>query len=148
MLKISTILVITALIAYPTSSIYCSSTCIDYISACFDETPQGCWVCANHIFNINSNLSSSTPCAPLNQSTILANELSNTAMSLYGYSSSEPTPVTCTNYMFSGQYTANSYLSKTFSNIPLNHYAVVVRFSVGYLGTWSTLDGLRLNLKD
>jgi len=69
-------------------------------------------------------------------------------MSLYGYNSDSLTPVTCTNYTFSGKYTANSYLSKSFTNIPLNHYALVVRFSVGYLGTWSANDGLRLNLQD
>ena len=51
---------------------YCSSTCIDYTGACFDDTPQGCYVCANTIFNINSNSSSATPCSPADQTTIIA----------------------------------------------------------------------------
>jgi len=69
-------------------------------------------------------------------------------MSLFGYTSSNPTPHTCTNYTFSGQYTANDYISKNFSGIPLNHYALVIRYNVGYLGNWSSTDYLRLNLQD
>ena len=69
-------------------------------------------------------------------------------MSLFGYTSSSPTPLICTNYTFSGQYTADDYLTKNFTNIPLNHYAVVVRFNVGYMGFWDNQDYLRLNLVD
>lgn len=69
-------------------------------------------------------------------------------MSLFGYSTSSPIPHTCTNYTFSGQYTSADYLSKNFTNIPLNHYALVVRFNVGYLGIWNYNDYLRLNLQD
>ena len=61
------------ILANPTNSLYCSSTCIDYTGACFDETPAGCWVCANHIFNFNSDLTSTTHCTPLSQSTVIAN---------------------------------------------------------------------------
>ena len=57
----------------PVLSTYCSSTCIEYVDACFDDTPQGCWVCANNVFNMHSNLTSSTPCTQAPQTTILAN---------------------------------------------------------------------------
>lgn len=73
MLKFRLITITLLLLVIPISSLYCSSTCIDYTGACFDETPSGCWVCANHIFNFNSDLSSSTRCTPLSQSTVLAN---------------------------------------------------------------------------
>jgi hypothetical protein len=69
-------------------------------------------------------------------------------MSLTGYTSSKASTVTCTNYTFSGQYTNQDYISKNFTNIPLNHYSILVRFSVGYIGTWGLNDSLRLNLQD
>jgi hypothetical protein len=56
-----------------TLQLYCSSTCADYTQACFDDTPYGCWVCAFHIFNLNANLTSTTPCSLLSQTSIIAN---------------------------------------------------------------------------
>jgi hypothetical protein len=69
-------------------------------------------------------------------------------MSLFGYTTSNPTPKTCSNYTFSGEYSSNDYLYKNFTGIPLNHYALVVRFSVGYIGNWTEGDVLELNLQD
>lgn len=116
---------------------FCSSSCIDFKDTCFNETSAGCIVCANNIYNMNANFSSTTPCTPLSQRTLLANDLPNTpTMSLTGFTSSKTTPVTCTNYTFSGQYTNSDYLFKNYTGIGLNHYAIVVRFSVGYIGTW------------
>ena len=144
-----TALVAVLLICQSRAEPYCSSTCVDYTGACFDDTPTGCWACATSIYDLHINSSSTTdPCVILPQTTILADELSNTAMSLFGYDSSSLTPHTCTNYTFSGQYTSTDYLSKNFTGIPLNHYALVVRYNVGYLGTWSDTDYLRLNLQD
>ena len=145
--KILILLLLTAL-TQTTLNTYCSSTCIDYTGACFDETPQGCWVCADHIYNMISTIGAANPCSVKNQVTVLAKELPNTAMSLFGYTSTNPTPFTCTNYTFSGEYTANDYIYKNFTGIPLNHYALVVRFNVGYIGIWDTTDVLRLNLQD
>lgn len=125
-----------SLLLISASGLYCSSTCIDYTGACFDETPQGCWVCATNIFNMNANLSSATPCTAKSQNTIIANELPNTGMTLAGYTSTKTSTVTCTNYTFSGTYTNADYIYKNFTGIPLNHYALVVRFSVGYIGQW------------
>lgn len=141
-------LLITALLIASTLSIFCSSTCADYVQACYNETPQGCYACADHIYELNANMSSTTPCTTKSQITVLAKELSNTNMTLFGYTSSQYTPVTCTNYTFSGQYTNSDYIFKNFTNIPLNHYALVVRFNVGYIGTWSNTDYLRLKLED
>ena len=124
---------------------YCSSTCIEYTGACFDDTPQGCWACADSIYNIQANLFSATPCSLADQTTIVAQELDNSPlMDLTGYTSSTPTPLTCTNYTFSGQYTSTDFLSKNFTGIPLNHHSLVIRFNVGYLGLWDTTDALRL----
>lgn len=69
-------------------------------------------------------------------------------MSIFGYSTSNPSFLTCNNYTFSGQYVATDYLYKNFTNIPLNHYALVVRFNVAFLGTWTSSQGLRLFLQD
>jgi len=110
---------------------------VDYVSACYDDTPQGCYVCAYKIYNLAANLSSTTPCSLLNQTSIITKELPNVGMSLAGYTSTKSSTITCTNYTFSGQYTSNDYLDKNFTNIPLNHYALVIRFNVGYIGAWS-----------
>jgi hypothetical protein len=142
------ILLLTLCLITPSFQIYCSSTCIDYVDTCFDDTPQGCYVCANHIYNQNANMSSTTPCGLLAQTSIIANDLPNTNMALTGYSSSKTTTITCTNYTFSGQYTNQDYISKNFTNIPLNHYSIIVRFNVGYIGTWTLNDSLRLTLQD
>ena len=69
-------------------------------------------------------------------------------MDLSGYSSSNLNPLTCTNYTFSGEYVSTDYLFKNFTSIPSNHYAIVVRFNVGYMGFWDTNDTLRLSLED
>lgn len=107
-------------------------------------------VCANSIYNLNANSSSpSSPCNLLSQRTIVANDLPNTpSMSLTGFTSSKSTPVTCTNYTFSGQYTNSDYLFKNYTNIRLNHYAIVIRFSIGYIGSWQTSDQLRVSAVD
>lgn len=106
-------------------------------------------VCANSIYNLNANSSATNPCSILPQRTLVAQDLPNSpTMSLTGFTSSKSTPITCTNYTFSGQYVNSDYLFKNYTGIPLNHYAIVVRFSVGYIGTWSQADYLRLGLAD
>lgn len=133
----TTLLISLALLLTLTQQYFCSSSCIDFINTCSDETPAGCTICANNIYNLLGNTSSTTPCTLASQRTIVANDLPNTpAMSLAGFTSSKTTPVTCTNYTFSGQYTSLDYLFKNYTGIPLNHYAIVVRFNVGYIGTW------------
>lgn len=135
MLKTTLLALLFAALGVLAQEPYCSSTCIDYTGACFDETSQGCWACADHIFNMNIVWGAADPCAIKTQTTVLAKELPNTpSMSLFGYTSSNPTPLTCTNYTFSGQYIASDYIYKNFTGIPLNHYALVVRFNVGYMG--------------
>ena len=57
-------------------------------------------------------------------------------INLNGYSTSNNTLVTCDKYSFSGSYTAGGFISKTFNNIPLNHYQIVIRFSLGMIGSW------------
>ena len=39
---------------------------------------------------------------------------------------------------------SGDYISKTFSNIPLNHYELVVRFGIGFMGTWDANDKILL----
>jgi hypothetical protein len=147
--KLTLLALLLLLLAAPAAAYFCSSACIDYVGTCFNETTAGCMVCANNIFNINANWSSPTPCSLAPQRTIVANDLPNSpSMSLAGFTSSSPTPVTCSNYTFSGQYASADYLAKNYSGIALNHYAVVVRFNVGFVGAWSETDYLRLALTD
>lgn len=61
-----------------------------------------------------------------------------------GYSSSKPTPFLCSTYHLSGQYAAGDFLQKTFTNIPLNHYQLIIRFGIAYLGAWSLNDETQL----
>ena len=136
-------------LAAPALQYFCSSACIDFKGTCFNETAAACMVCANNIYNLNANWSSATPCSLLPQRTVVAQDLANSpSMSLTGYTSSQSTPVTCTNYTFSGQYTSADYLFKNYTGIALNHYAIVVRFNVGYIGTWAETDFLRVALTD
>lgn len=65
-------------------------------------------------------------------------------MSLVGYSSSKANPYVCSIYTFSGKYVNSDYLSKNFTGIGANHYELVIRFNVGYIGTWSSSDNLQL----
>ncbi len=44
------------------------------------------------------------------------------SMSLDGYSTSNNVQVTCDKYLFSGAYVNGGYISKTFNNLPTNHY--------------------------
>lgn len=135
------LLLITIVFVNQTSSLFCSTSCMDYKIGCQDETANGCLICANTIYNLNANTSSATPCTLLSQRTIVANDLPNIpSMPLTGFTSSKTTPVTCTNYTFSGQYTNQDYLFKNYTTIALNHYAVVIRFSIGYIGTWQISD--------
>lgn len=142
-------LLIALSIITPALQLYCSTACADYLSACFDDTPNGCYACAPHVFNLSRNMTSANPsCSLLTQNSMIYNELPNLNMALTGYTSSKPSPITCTNYTFSGQYTNQDFISKNFTNIPTNHYSIIIRFSVGYIGTWTTNDVLRLTLQD
>jgi len=61
------------MIYHATSDPYCSSTCVDYTGACFDDTPTGCWACATSIYHLNIvNQTGIDPCVILPQTTILA----------------------------------------------------------------------------
>lgn len=53
----------------------------------------------------------------------------------------------CGSYNISGKYTANGYLYKSWTGLGLNHYQGVIRFSVGYMGTWSS-ENMRLIVSD
>jgi hypothetical protein len=67
-------------------------------------------------------------------------------MDLTGYTTSKPQPQACSIYTVSGQYVAGDYIRKTFTSIPLNHYQIVIRFSVGYIGSWSQSDSMLLEV--
>jgi hypothetical protein len=69
-------------------------------------------------------------------------------MILASYTSSNLSSVTCSVYTLSGQYVDIDYISKNFTNINPSHYQLVIRFSVGYIGTWSATDHLKLVIND
>ena len=69
-------------------------------------------------------------------------------MDIGGYSTDNPSPIQCGEYWLSGQYTAGSYLSKTFNGLGTNHYQIVIRFGVGYIGSWDELDQMQVLMDD
>jgi hypothetical protein len=58
-------------------------------------------------------------------------------MSLIGYTGSTPHTKPCGNMTFSGTYVNTDYIFKNFTNINTEHYELIIRFNVGYFGTWS-----------
>jgi hypothetical protein len=69
-------------------------------------------------------------------------------MILASYTSSNMSSHTCSVYTLSGQYIDSDYISKNFTGINPSHYQLVIRFSVGYIGTWSVSDHLQLVIND
>ena len=69
-------------------------------------------------------------------------------MSITGYETSKPETSTCGAYSLSGKYIKNDYISKKFSipNTNGNHYQLVIKFVVAYIGSWSTSDKMILTL--
>lgn len=64
----------------------------------------------------------------------------NSAFNFTGYSSSKPTPYLCNIYWISGQYVAGDYLEKSFTNLPTNHFQLIIRFAIAYIGFWDKND--------
>lgn len=127
-----------------TDKIFCSSFCADYIGACYGPNSNECWACASSLYNLQRNASMVCQTKPQHQ--VAFYELKNDAMDLSGYSSSKPTPLPCDQYTLSGQYVAGDFIQKTFTGLPLNHYQVVVRFGVGYIGSWNPTDQMHLEI--
>jgi hypothetical protein len=69
-------------------------------------------------------------------------------MDYSGYVTTQTIPKVCGNYTFTGTLTANDYLGKNFTGFPANHYAVVVRFSLGHMGNWTEDDTINVQFKD
>ena len=57
-------------------------------------------------------------------------------MDYTGYQATKTTPETCDIYTLSGANVAGDSIQKTFTGLPTNHYAVVVRFNAGLIGKW------------
>lgn len=70
--KFFILLTILALFCVQINSQFCSSTCVDYIGACFGITATTCYACATSIFNLTVDNSGATPqCDLLPQTQIL-----------------------------------------------------------------------------
>lgn len=130
--------------AWAANLTFCSTICADSTSACFGAASTECWACAQNIYYLQKNSSGDCQTKPQNQ--IAFFELKNDAMDLTGYSSSKTGPQICDQYSLSGQYVAGDFIQKTFTGLPLNHYQVVVRFGVGYIGSWNSADQIQLQV--
>lgn len=117
---------------------FCASNCVDYIGACFGPGQNDCWACSPSLYLLQRN--STGYCQPKTQHQISFYELRNSGIDLTGYSTTKHVPQTCGMYSLSGQYVAGNYIQKTFTGLPLNHYQVVVRFGVGFMGTWNSTN--------
>lgn len=73
---------------------------------------------------------------------------SSTALSLTGFSSSNPNTFTCAGLPFSGKYVNTDYLEKNFTGIATEHFELVIRFNLGYFGAWGSSDNLQLEVND
>ena len=118
---------------------YCPSSCIDYVEICSNSSDRECTLCAQSIFE---TVPLNGVCQTLSHHQLIANELTSSSMDLTGYSASKATPVTCGEYRFSGANVAGDYISKTFRNLPANHYEVVVRLNMGMIGNWDGSEEL------
>ena len=67
-------------------------------------------------------------------------------MSLVGYKSSKPTTFVCDQYEFAGKYVAGDYITKDFTKIPKNHYEIIVRFGIGFMGNWNAQEEIIVNV--
>ena len=126
------------------TEIFCSSKCAASTGACFGPAENECYACAQSLFLLQRN--SSGVCQTKSQHQVAFYELRNSAADLSTYSSSKPTAQTCDQYTLSGQYVAGDYLQKTFVGIPRNHYQLLIRVSIGYIGTWNSGDQIQLNI--
>lgn len=57
------------------------------------------------------------------------------------------TTATCLTYQLSGKYVDKDFIQRNLTKIPTNHYQVVIRFNVAYIGTWSATQNLNLNVR-
>lgn len=73
---------------------------------------------------------------------------SSNSLSLDGFSTSNPNVYTCNNISFSGKYTNLDYLQRNFTEINAEHFELIVRFNVGYIGSWAATDNLQLEIHD
>lgn len=85
-------------------------------------------------------------CTLLNQTTLIANELWTTQMNLTGYVSSSPVVKTCGIYQLSGQYVSTDYLTRTWVGLGVNHYKLVIRFSIGFIGTFAGNEAYQVTI--
>jgi hypothetical protein len=44
-----------------------------------------------------------------------------------------------------GKYVNTGYIYTNFTSIPTNHYQLIIRFSIAYIGTWIAPANLQLN---
>ena len=65
-------------------------------------------------------------------------------MDLSGYVATKSGPAICGNYSLSGEYVSGDYIEKTFTGLNTNHYELVVRFGIGYIGVWTYSDQMQL----
>jgi hypothetical protein len=102
---------------------FCHSNCISYIGACFDSTPNACFVCANSIFKSKDFTNPYNPCLLKDQRTILFNDLDSTnALSLDGFQTSNSALFNCAAFPFSGRYINSDYIQKNFTGINTEHF--------------------------
>lgn len=123
---------------------FCSSVCAGHIGACFGPNYNECWACAASFYLLHTD--ANHICQPKAQHQPAFYELKNNAMDISGYQTSKPVTQICSQYTLSGAYVAGDYIQKTFTSIPTNHYQLVLRFGVGYIGTWASTDQLSVDL--
>jgi hypothetical protein len=75
---------------------------------------------------------------------VVAAELLANNMDISTFITTNNTIKVCGIYNMSGGYVDYDWIAKNYTKIPVNHYNLIIRFSVGYIGTWSPSDDLNL----
>jgi hypothetical protein len=99
-------------------------------------------VCSSDMYELNVV---DGRCDLLEQHKLVYDELKMEDMDLSGYEATSMTPVSCGGYTFSGAYGAGSYIRKQF-DLSVTHYQVLIRFSLGMIGTWDGDESVHLTL--
>lgn len=144
--KLIQILVI-LLFCQPCQSIFCSAHCSNYHTSCTTNQLAGCTTCEPTLYVAG--------CTLISNVVLDVSDVSTAITAANGYLSSNFTPISCTNtsvlpnvvYKMPGGFDSLDYLFKNYT-FSVNHYSLIVRFSLGFIGVWSSRDYLLVQFQD
>jgi hypothetical protein len=129
--------------------IFCSSYCSYSYNDCTGIAQNQCNRCAPSIFistpGAGNICTLKTPTALVSRDLPDATSVMNLTTFVVSNSTNQSCVTTSPTYLLSGRYIDKDYISKNYTIStapPINHYQVVIRFSIAYVGTWSSTQYL------